>query len=89
MSIKFFYDIQMITYYFSNEEKFLDRFEVRWIYIYFVTEIFHDKNLSENRISLIDRSDSWKRSKLKNNEKDMTSYAYVEFRITNKYSIQI
>lgn len=88
MSIKFFYDIQMITYYFSNE-KFVDRFEVRWIYIYFVTEIFHDKNLSENRISLIDRSDSWKRSKLKNNEKDMTSYAYVEFRITNKYSIQI
>lgn len=79
----------MITYYFSNEEKFVDRFEVRWIYIYFVTEIFHDKNLSENRISLIDRSDSWKRSKLKNNEKDMTSYAYVEFRITNKYSIQI
>lgn len=79
----------MITYYFSNEEKFVDRFEVRWIYIYFVTEIFHDKNFSENRISLIDRSDSWKRSKLKNNEKDMTSYAYVEFRITNKYSIQI
>lgn len=79
----------MITYYFSNEEKFVDRFEVRWIYIYFVTEIFHDKNLSENRISSIDRSDSWKRSKLKNNEKDMTSYAYVEFRITNKYSIQI
>lgn len=79
----------MITYYFSNEEKFVDRFEVRWIYIYFVTEIFHDKNLSENRISLIDRSDSWKRSKLKNNEKDMTSYAYVEFHITNKYSIQI
>lgn len=49
-----------------------------------------DKNLSENRISLIDRSDSREGSKLKNNEGDMTSYAYVEFRITNnKYSIQI
>lgn len=50
-----------------------------------------DKNLSENRISLIDRSDSRRRSKLKNNEKDMTCYAYIEFiSITNdKYPIQI
>lgn len=64
VSIKFLYN----NYF----KKSVDRFG---IYVYFVAEVFPaDKNLFENRISLLDRSDSREENKLKNNEEDMTNF---------------